>query len=133
MSLAYYIVLNPELAGFDAFVNGKALAQADQQALANICLTLGVRPLEEFLSQNPEKLAEFLDEAEVDALNPAEAEQWFDAEDGLATVHALSKYLVENSKALKKSKVICDELAEYAEVLKRAKQEKVQWHLAIDF
>ena len=133
MSLAYYIVLNPEIVGFDAYVNGKALANADQQSLAKICQTLGVRPLEEFLSQNADELAEFLEDEDIEAPNQLEAEQWFSAEDGLATVHALSKYLSENPKALKKVSAIREELDEYAAVLERVKQEKVQWHLAIDF
>ncbi len=93
MSLAYYIVLNPEIAGFDAYVNGKALTASHQ----------------------------------------FEAEQWFSGENGLATVHALSKYLAENPKALKSANAIGVELAEYAKVLERTKKEKARWHLAVDF
>ena len=59
MSVAYYIIPEREIEGFDPFVNGKALGHADEKALANLCQQLNVVPLTNFLSEDPDELEEF--------------------------------------------------------------------------
>ena len=36
MSVAYFIVIKPEIEGFDPFVNGKAIAKVNEKALTRI-------------------------------------------------------------------------------------------------
>jgi hypothetical protein len=133
MSLAYYIVVKPKGKGFDPTLDGKAIGHANQKAMTKLCKTLKVRPLEDFVSQDLIELAEFLEDEGVDAPDNLTAEEWFTAEEGLATVRALRQHLDENPKALKDSAAICADLAEYERVLEQIKKKKVQWHLAVDF
>jgi hypothetical protein len=133
MSVAYYIVLQSEIDGFDPFVNGKAIAHANEKELDKLFKALNVTPLAAFLSQDPDELAEFIADQGVDAPEDLPSEQWFTAEQGLATVRALKHHLVSNPKALKNATAIGEDLAEYEAVLDRIKKEGVLWHLALDF
>lgn len=133
MSVAYYIVLKSEIAGFDPFVNGKAVAHANDKTLATICASLKVKPIAEFVSQDPGELAELIEDAGVDVPDELPEEQWFKAEEGLATVRAIIKHLSENPKALKNSTAVVEELQEYELVLERLQKEGVLWHFAVDF
>jgi hypothetical protein len=85
--MALYIVLEHKDPGFDPFVNGKALGRSEEQ-LTEIAARLGVRPLMEFFSANPDEAGEFL---RSEALGDVEIpkEQWFSSEEGLQTVRAL--------------------------------------------
>ena len=65
MSVAYYIVPRQEIEGFDHFVNGKAVARANEKKLDTICNSLGVTPLSAFISQDPEELTDFLEEEDL--------------------------------------------------------------------
>lgn len=127
MGAALYIALEREIPGFDPFINGKALSQVSDQ-LAVIATSVGVRPLMEFFSADPDMLAEFLDEG-------AEAPQqtWFPASDGLGTVRALRAHLVANPSALPKSERILADLADMERVLTTASGHGVAWCLQVDF
>jgi hypothetical protein len=133
MSVAYYIVLQSEIDGFDPFVNGKAIAHASEKELDKIFKTLNVTPLADFLSQDPDELAEFISDAGGDAPEDLPGEQWFTADQGLTTVRALKQHLASNPKALKNAAAIGEDLAEYEAVFERIKKEGVLWHLALDF
>lgn len=127
MSLAYYIVLKSEIDGFDPFVDGKVIAHANPKTITKLCKTLGVQPLEEFLSVDPEQLMEEFD------VDDGEEEQWFAADDGLKTVRALKAHLTNDPKAIKDAAAICEDLSAYEEVLERVKAANTQWHLAVDY
>ncbi|MBG87383.1 MAG: hypothetical protein CMO80_10840 [Verrucomicrobiales bacterium] len=70
MSGAYYIVLKDAPSDFGPFVNGKALAHAESE-MDRACKELGVTPLMDFFSQDPDEAVDFLegegvDEGEID-------------------------------------------------------------------
>lgn len=133
MSVAYYIVLEREIEGFDPFVNGKALGHCDEQALMKLCKKLGVKPLMEFSSQDPEEIADLMEDAGVDVPDKLPATQWFEAADGLVTVRALAAHLAAEPKALKNGKAIAEDFGEYVGVLERGEKEGVRWYLALDY
>lgn len=136
MSVALYIVCERDVDGFDPFVNGKAVGHADEETLEAICVEIGVPPLMAFYSENPEVLAEFLDEEledEAPSRDELPAEEWFNAGDGLVTVQALADHLEAHPAALPDTAAIVEDLREYAQVLSRLKKEKVRWHFAMDF
>lgn len=133
MSVAYYIVPEREIAGFDHFVNGKALGHADEDILNHLCGELNVQSLLAFISQDPEELADFMEDEDVDMPEEFAEVQWFDATAGLATVRALATHLEGNPDAVKDSNELIEDLREYESVLKRLEQEKVRWYLALDF
>ena len=133
MSVAYYIVLEDEVPGLDPFVNGKAIAHAGEKTLAALCRSLGVRPLTDFVSEDPDELAGLLDDDGFDMPGDWPQVEWFDADQGLATVRALQRHLVANPDALHDAEAIVGELVEYALVLEHARDAEVRWRLALDF
>ena len=115
MSVAYVIVSETPIEGFDLFVNGKALAHASDR-LDELAEAAGVRPLMDFFSMDPEEvdaLFEGVDLAPGPGDDPAlsneddadggddapdladlmdeppGAEEWYTADEGLVTVRAL--------------------------------------------
>lgn len=129
MSVAYYIVLDNDDPGFDPFVNGKFLAK-ETERLDAICEKLGIKKLDDFLAMSEEDLSDMLDE-DIE-LPESEGEQWFSAEEGIAFIAALTAYLSAHSTAVKNTKGVLEDLAEYAEVLEKAKTIGAKWHVNMD-
>jgi hypothetical protein len=124
--MALYIVLENKNPGFDPFVNGKALGQADEQ-LAEMAKLCGVHPLMDFFSMNPDDASDFLDsEGLADMELPQE--QWFSAQEGIRTVQALLR-TIENVPELTDVKA---DLLELQAVLIKAHERGIRWHLAVD-
>ncbi len=133
MSVAYYIVPERKINGFDHFVNGKALAHADEETLEKLCTELKVKPITEFISQDPEELADFFEAEGIDLPDELPTTDWFEPSVGLMTVRALASYLQENPNTLKDSADIVEDLREYESVLTRLESENVRWYLALDY
>lgn len=135
MSTALYIVLERPIPNFDAFVNGKSAAQALER-LEAVAKQLGVRPLMEFFSIDPEEAADFLgehgasDEEVVSGLSPS---QWFAAQEGIDTVRGLLDHLRSNRSSVANSEEVIRDLEEFERVLAMAEQEHTKWHLAMDY
>lgn len=132
MSVAYYIAAEKEMAGFDHFVDGKALAHADAELIGTICKTLGVVSLFDFVSQDPDELADFLEDAGAEEV-PAFEGQWFSAGAGLKTTKALRAYLRSNLDAIEQADGILEDLDQYCSVLERLADAGVGWHLSVDY
>jgi hypothetical protein len=134
MSVAYFIVLQQEISGFDPFVNGKHLA-AESDRLDQVAAELGVPPLMQFFSVSPEELGDVLESLDVDDMPDAELaeESWFEAREGLATVRALLCYLRENIGAVGNSAGVISDLEDFERVLSEAEERQVKWHLGVDF
>jgi len=129
MSVAWYIVLERNVPGFDHGIDGKVLGHASK-ALDAVAEEAGVPPLMEFFSASPEELAAFAEDQGIDSTDselPAEA--WFSAEDGLKTVRALLQAAEDGKLAGN----IADELRAFKKVLEVARDNGVGWHLAVDF
>jgi len=125
--MALYIVLESKVAGFDPFVNGKAIARSEKQ-LAEIAERCGVHPLMDFFSTNPDEAAEFLNgEGLADLEIPAE--QWFSPQEGTRTVQALLRE-IEN---VPETADIKTDLLEFENVLRQAQEKGIRWHLAVDY
>ncbi|MFZ6819236.1 hypothetical protein [Undibacterium sp. Ji22W] len=133
MSVAYYIVPEREIEGFDHFVNGKALGHADEDTLNHLCEELSVQSILSFISQDPEELADFMEDEGIEMPAELPETRWFDATVGLATVRALAVHLENNPDALKDASNLVEDLREYENVLERFEQEKVRWYLGLDF
>ena len=127
MASALYIVAKKEPSGLDMLADGKALARAEEE-LANICSHLGVRPLMEFFSQNPDELAAILGED----VPEAPAERWFEASEGLASICALASHLEKNPQAIDSAHRVVADLRQCERILARLDRDKIEWHFAID-
>ena len=130
--MAWYIVLQREIGGFDHRVNGKALAHASN-VLEALAKNSSVVPLMYFFSAAPDQLAEFADDQvmSVEHTPKLPSEKWFSAEDGLNTVIALKKAVIEQQ--IEAADKIIDDLTEFENVLKIASANQIGWHLAIDY
>jgi hypothetical protein len=135
MSASLYIVVEGEDPGFDIFVNGHALAR-NEDALEQLAQRLQVRPLLEFFSADENSMALLTEQG---AGNPEWAghlpqPQWFDGEDGLKTVAALLDFLGDEPAALgSETQPVLNELREYEQVLRKAAQSRLRWHVAVSW
>jgi len=127
LSVAWYIVLERKIPGFDHVVNGNAVARADDQldALAD---EKGLPTVMSFFSVSPEELAGFAGDHGVSLKKPV-PEKWFSADDGLKTVNGL----IDAAAREKVDARIIADLQEFKTVLETAGQNGVGWHLAVDF
>lgn len=132
MSVAYYIVPEFEIDGFDHFVNGKAIGHVSESRLRDICKSLNVTSLHEFVSQDPAELAEYFDDDSLGDV-PGLEQQWFSPDDGLETVSALSSHLQAHPEIIKNAAGVIEDLEEFKSVLTRLQAEDVRWYLALDF
>lgn len=126
MGSAYFIVLERKIEGVESGMDGKCLAR-HMDSLDNAARELGVRPLSEFFSADPAQMAEFMESEGADAgdfeLLPL---QQFSANDGLATVQALS------SHASARADGVIQDLRECEHILTAAAQHGVGWHFEVD-
>lgn len=129
MSVAWYIVLERPISGFDHGVNGKSLARAGELA-DKFAASASVKPLMDFFSASQADMEAFIDEANVSDSKTI-AEQWYSADEGLQTVKALIT-AVEATTIDRKADVLAD-LKEFEAVLERAKRDGIRWHLAVDY
>lgn len=130
-----YIVVEGEDPGFDTFVNGRSLAR-HEDALEKLALNLGVRPLIEFFSADENSMALLIEEGAGDQelLRKLPPPQWYAPADGLKTVQALLQALRDDPQQLgTEGKQVLSELREYAEVLEKAHDREMRWHLAVSW
>ena len=127
MGAALYIALERQIPDFDPFMGGKALSKASGQ-LDAIAKSLGVRPLTEFFSADPDVVAEFLDEGAE-----APPQLWFSASEGLSTVRALHAYITANPSAAPGPDMVLGDLSDMERVLTTASEHTVGWCLQVDF
>ena len=120
--------------GSTSSVNGRALARNDD-AVERLALSLGVRPLIEFVSADENLMAVLADGSEVDAVRrPLLPPQWYRGQDGLTTVQALIEALELEPQQLGSEGVqVLEELREYAVVLKKVAMRGARWHLSVSF
>ena len=130
MSSALYIVLDREIPGLDTFMNGKALAAAEEVVTAH-CERLGVRDLWSFYSVDPLDVADPLDDlddfGDLDGREPSTTESWFPVTDGLTTVRALREALRDQARS-----AVLDDLGDMERILAEAERAGARWYLAVD-
>lgn len=130
MSGAYYIVLDNVETGFDAFVDGRAVAGA-AVALDALCDELGVQRLESFLGQSADELAVLLGESvATDGEGGDDVVRWFEPSAGLAVFDALIAALQARPNRLPGGVDVLDDLEAYQSVLEQAEAVGARWHLA---
>lgn len=121
MGAAHYIVLEKKIDGLDTMMDGKSLSR-HIKSLDKAALELGVRPLSEFFSMDPDTLADIIGDA-IDDMEVRPVTQ-FSAQDGLTTVRALL------SRPEAKPAIL--DLQACERILNVAAQHGVCWHFQID-
>lgn len=127
MGAAYFIVLERKIDGLDTAMDGKCMSR-HMEALDEAARKLGVRPLSEFFSADPQQLAEFMEGEGVDVgdTSPPPLQQ-FSAEDGLASIRALAAHSAARVDG------VTEDLRECERILTAAAQHGVGWHFEVDF
>ena len=132
MALAIVVTLEKDLpdaaSAYENAKSGKALSrEIDRLNLA--ARTRKVTAIESFLSENVEKLREQL---RADGFDPDKmrlpAEQWFAANDGLATVRALHEHVSANLNDFKQPNPILKDLKAVEALLTAAQQAGARFH-----
>ncbi len=129
---ALFIALERPIDGFDPYVLGHALSLAcdDLEVLA---AELKVTPLMHFFGEDVSDAAWDEDEVAEDDADELPEERWFAAADGVRTIDTLLQRLSANPKAINGGPAVIKELQGWRQVLERAAEEGVAWHLEIDF
>jgi hypothetical protein len=128
---AFYIVLQESIPGVDAIgLEGRALSKYSTR-LEALAKQAGVRSLFDFFSANPKELAGFLEDHPEKETVTIPEERWFLAEEGLKTISALLKSLVEVPPAA--TSKVAKELKQFQHVLEVARSRHIRWHLGIDY
>jgi hypothetical protein len=124
--MSLYIVLERDIEGLDAYVNGHALGEISERD-ADVCEKAGVKSLMTFFSMPQAEATDFLEGEGLDpSKTPLEDEAWFPADEGLNTLGVLQKHFGQDAD-------VAMEIGEWQKVLQQAKQEAVRWHLAVDY
>jgi hypothetical protein len=124
MGAAYFIVLERPIEGIDSGMDGKSLSR-HMELLDEAARELGVRPLSEFFSVNPDQLEEFLEEGMGD-IKPPPLQQ-FTAEEGLKTIRALKAHPAASKPDIANDLQTCES------ILTAADLKGVGWHFEVDF
>src|SRR5580700_9518325 len=135
MAASMYIVVEGEDPGFNIFVNGRHLARYEN-AIEELALSLGVRPLLEFFSADENSMLLLIEEGagNPELLPRLPPPQWYAPDDGLRTVTALIAALEEDLHQLgSESPAVLEELREYEIVLRKAAERGLRWHLAVSW
>ena len=126
MGAAYFIVLERKIDGLDTSMDGKSLSR-HIESLDEAARRLGVRPLSEFFSVDPKQAADFM---EGEGMHVGDLElpplQQFTAEDGLATVRALSAHSAAQADGVAQDLSACER------ILSAAAMDGVGWHFEVD-
>jgi hypothetical protein len=127
LSSALYIVFEQKIPGLARHVDGKAVARASAR-LDSIAKEKGVRALTSFFSISPEALAEIAGDHGVSLKQPTR-EEWYLPDEGLKTVTVL----IEEAEKRQLDTHIKSDLHDFRELLLAAKQNRIRWHLAVDY
>lgn len=135
MSASLYLVVEGDDPGFDTFVNGRALAR-NEDALEQMCIRLGVRPLIDFFSADENSMSLLIEEGagNSELLEKLPPPQWFQGREGLASVSALLVELRRDPSQLgSEGEFLREELEEYETVLQKTADRNLRWHLAVSW
>jgi hypothetical protein len=136
MSAAFFIVLDREDSGVDTMVNGKFLSQ-DAKRLEEIAESLGIRPLEAWISYSPEEARAMMEEMgtdpdEIEKLELPE-QSWYEPQEGLDWVNAVATHVRANPSSLENPEGVLEDLKEYRTAFEQAKAVGARWNLQVDF
>jgi hypothetical protein len=135
MAASMYIVVEGEDAGFDTFVNGRALVR-NEDALERLAIRTGVRPLIDFFSADENSMSLLVEEGagNPELLDKMPPPQWFAGEEGLRTVRKLLTALREDPSQLgSEGEFLREELEEFEVVLQKTADRNLRWHLAVSW
>jgi hypothetical protein len=134
MGLVFFVMVRPESPGFSGSLRyGKTLA--GESLLVDVAHQLGVHPLVEFFSTDPQLAALEMEEAVQEGAIPREAlqqlpeEAWFSPEEGLSAARALLSYVQRDPGSGPPQTSAA--LSELISVLEDVQRRGLQWHFEL--
>jgi hypothetical protein len=129
MSVAYYIVLDNGDEKAAAAADGKAFAR-NLDSLEAIAASLDLPAIDSFVGFCDEDIdAIFEDDAEI----PEELEDaWFPAEAGITLFEKLSAHIKDHPAEVKNAEGVLQDISDYLEILRKARDANAQWRFGID-
>ncbi len=105
--------------------------QAPMWYLDALAREAGVRPLTEFLTEDPESAAwkSIAEGDEVPSPGCPPDSEWFAAADGLTTVRGLLQYLTTHTERVAEVRRVLGDLRQFEQLLRRLEREGIRWHL----
>lgn len=121
MSTAYFIVLDHDEPGFDAFVDGKMLTKHLDE-VNKAAREKGLKQFEDYAFQD---LSEFG--------GPDLEPEWFDASEGVQWASSILAFIQENPNFVGDPEAVVLDLQDYVRVFREAAARGFRWHLELDF
>lgn len=131
MGASMFVTTEREVDAVDFTIDGKALALNEAELTAR-CEAVGVTPLSSFLSPSVDQQLAVMASFGITDVTPA-GEQWFEAEDGLASVAVLLDAVREDPDGFYEHQALTRDLQRLHEILTVVKSSRVRWHLDVDF
>ena len=125
MSVAYFIVLDKEIEGYDPFINGNFLAKYSD-LVTKECKKNNIKTIDNFVSQD---MNEIIDITGEDFFNNPTV--YFNPDDGLTWIDNIKQKILPTLDP-KIQKEYGADLAELESVLQKAKVNNKKWHFEID-
>lgn len=125
MGVAYYISLDIEDLPFDASVDGKRIAAAEE-FLDEIAQAGDMPELMSFFGMDGDELGDILGEDDI-----PDAGEWHDAAEGATYFERLAKLVAARTDAGDHGDLI-QELEEFAAILHKAQGQGARWQLGMD-
>ena len=132
MGSAYFIVLEQEVEGLSAEMDGKRLA-SHADILDKVAAQMGVRPFSGFPGIDPKQAEYFLRSEGVGSMRELPQLLQFSAEDGLKSVRPLSGYVRANTAEFADAEGILEDLCDCERILRAAARHGIRWHFEVDF
>lgn len=124
------IVLNDDDTEIDATIYGEPLFLALGE-LDELAKLLGMKPLSEFISPNPQELEDYLDADDASQLPVPQIEE-YPPEIGLMTVRALLAKIASAPDCIADSEEVVEDLNDCERVLAEAREAGIGWHFEVD-
>lgn len=131
MAGGWQVLLESELSGVECAGGGGVALLYQQRHIDELARRLGVAPLSRFFSRAPDEIADYLAQQGLDPAKfelPEEA--WFEADDGLNTVHSLLDALRSDSSSVPQHERVMRDLEEVEQALRLAALHNVRFHLS---
>ncbi len=129
MGVSFCVVFRKKVPPYGTLGGDNMALARGYERLDKAAAARGLPTLEQFVSQDPDEMADLLDmDPEEMGLPPI---QWFPPAEGLATVRALASFLREDPKAVSQGVVLLEELGRVEAELAAAVGRKSEFRFAL--
>lgn len=126
MGVAYFLVFEKEVPGFETCFEGKAVARAIK-TISAITEKLGLKAIDELTDFSRWDRVLDVPEEHRQTETP-----WFEPQEGVEWVSAIRQHIESNRSLLKEPDRVMEDLDGYTQVLRKAAKIGARWHFEMD-